>query len=386
MKSFRKFYLYSILSIFCFSLIGCGGSGGNGTLAIGLTDQVNENYQAVYVTVSDVQVHQIGQPEDSEMGWVSLDDFVGPRTINLLELRDSVAMTLGQVLLPEGSYSQIRLLLTSQPDDGSNIQCLPHPFANYVIDGNGDVFEIKVPSGLQSGLKIVCQGKCVVQPNLTTNIVLDFDAEKSVVVAGNSGNINLKPTIKVLGTESYSIVHGTVTDAGTLEDLPGTQVSAQVFNPGAPDVQDEVSVIASTLSDLSGDYRLFLPPADYNLVAFHQGYFPEGMNLLTLPGDVILQDIQLTEASPATGNLTGTLSITEPFFANISVRQEIMVSGNPEIVELASFNLQNGESYDLNVPVGNFEIVASTCGEPTQVPPGPISVNQGEDTVVNIVF
>jgi hypothetical protein len=37
---------------------------------------------------------------------------------------------------------------------------------------------------------------------------LDFDASRSIVKAGSSGKWLLKPTIKVLDTEEYSVISG----------------------------------------------------------------------------------------------------------------------------------------------------------------------------------
>ncbi|MDL1978816.1 MAG: DUF4382 domain-containing protein, partial [Deltaproteobacteria bacterium] len=42
----------------------------------------------------------------------------------------------------------------------------------------------------------------------TTELILDFDASRSIVKAGSSGKWLLKPTIKVLDTEEYSVISG----------------------------------------------------------------------------------------------------------------------------------------------------------------------------------
>ena len=40
-------------------------------------------------------------------------------------------------------------------DNGTNILGNPHPYANYIIDKSDDDYELKVPSGYQTGIKIV---------------------------------------------------------------------------------------------------------------------------------------------------------------------------------------------------------------------------------------
>jgi len=149
-----------------FSLLGlgaCGGSGGDGTMSVGLTDASTEAYSAVYVTVDEIRVNPKEGAADSDGGWVTIA--TPKRTYNLLDLSNGVVEGLGQGALPSGSYNQIRLVIGDAPDTSPNIQCHPHPFANYVIDADdGEIHELTVPSGEQSGLKLVCHGICDVAP------------------------------------------------------------------------------------------------------------------------------------------------------------------------------------------------------------------------------
>ncbi|MCK7490916.1 MAG: DUF4382 domain-containing protein [Comamonadaceae bacterium] len=62
-------------------------------------------------------------------------------------------------------------------DGGVNIRGQAHPFANYVIDDSNDYHELKIPSGFQTGVKIV-QG-FEINENRTTELLLDFDASRS---------------------------------------------------------------------------------------------------------------------------------------------------------------------------------------------------------------
>ena len=374
---YSKFHIKIILPFLALLLLttACGSTGsGSGTLSVGLTDGVNENYEAVYVTINDVQVHRKGEAEDSETGWLSLPDFDGPRTIDLLELRDGVVSGLGSIELESGSYTQIRLIIGTVPDAGSNIQCHPHPFANYVIDGDGNVFEMTVPSGEQTGIKVVCAGKCDINENQTTELILDFDAEQSVVVAGNSGNINLKPTIKVLSTEDFTLVTGQVVDAPDTDPeaaetpLSGAWVSAQVYDPAAADLKDEVKVVAHTQTDANGEYRLLLKPGEYNLVATQDGFAPDAVDLTTAAGQVLDQLLDLDPS--ATGEVAGTLSIggiTEPTFGTLSFREDASLSG--EKIEVNSAEILDGSAYSVILPVdstSDYQLVASTCNQVSQ--------------------
>lgn len=382
----RTHFVYKIWIVAGLALLAaCGGSGsGTGTLSLGLTDAPTEDYSAVYVTIREIQVHRNGPGSDDEGGWQTVAE--PNRTYNLLDLTDGVVEGLGEGPLEAGSYSQIRLLIGTAPDASPNILCHSHPFANYVIDADdAEIHELTVPSGEQTGLKIVCAGKCDVAENQTTELVLDFDAAASVVVAGNSGKYNLKPTIKLLETQDFTLVTGRVTDGATLAGISGVEVSAQSYDPTAADPVDAVTVQTSTLTDANGDYQLFLKPGDYNIVAAAPGFSTVAVNLAGLPGQTPTQDFTLTAA--ATGTLAGQITITGAdvqTFAELSVRQDLTVEGLPEVVEVDSLDVLNGSSYSTELNAGDYEVLASTCGFPSQT--AAVSVTADATTNLDIAF
>ena len=96
------------------------------------------------------------------------------KTSNLLDLANGVREDLALVKLADGLYTQMRLIIGTNPDSGLNILNRTHPYANYVIDLSDAAHELKVPSGLQTGIKLV-QG-FEINANSTTELNLDFDA------------------------------------------------------------------------------------------------------------------------------------------------------------------------------------------------------------------
>lgn len=384
----KKFGL--MLSIACIlGLISCGGGGGgssgvgvveNGTVSVALVDSASEDYAAVYVTINDIQFH-LGGNENSPNNWKSIQGSVEyPVTVNLLELVNGVRLDLGLVELSAGHHTKMRLIIGDEAEQGTiNILSQAHPYANYVIIDNdpGDavdheIHELKIPSGDKTGIKIV--GGYNIAANQTTELILDFDACRSIVEAGKSGQWHLKPTIKMGETAGYSIIKGNITDE-TDAGLEGVLVSAQQFDSGASDAKDEVIVTASTLTDINGDYSLFVKPGTYNIVAFMDGY-STGVDRVEAEAGVVLNSVDYKLQSPATSiTVSGKVIIptdgSELQYATLSFRQEVdgvtctaCVAG--EMIETKTVNVANGNGTDtdfnVSLPVGIYQLVSSTFG------------------------
>jgi hypothetical protein len=145
----------------------------NGRLKIHLVDSPAA-LDSVIICVTRVEVHRAGS--DSTSGWFVIND--STRYFDLLQLTNGASAILGDTSLPAGQYTQIRLFI----GDGS-----------YVID-QGIKHDLEVPSGSQSGLKLVHQ--FTIEAGNLYELLLDFNVEKSIVITGN-GQYKLKPTIRV---------------------------------------------------------------------------------------------------------------------------------------------------------------------------------------------
>lgn len=395
-----------LLSIFL--LISCGdsgggsGTGGAGSLALSLADSSTEEYRAVYVTIRSIEVH-LGGNENRQGNWQNVDLPTNPNTglpkeritVNLLELVNGVREDLGIAELASGHFTQMRLIIDTVPDGTTNILSQGHPFANYVIDQSNpaNVHELKIPSGLQTGVKIV--GGFDIYPNQTTELILDFDACRSVVKAGNSGKWLLKPTIKIARLEDFSIINGIVTD-DTIDENPieGAMVSAQIFSGGDTETKDDDALIikTATITDSNGEYKLFVEPGTYNLVVYAEAKTPDFNKISTTPGEVLegatAEDFMLGDSD--TGTVSGNIIISgagDEQHATLSFRQEAdcTLCAEYEKIEIKAINVANNSSYDTGLPVGTYSLTASSDGYLTQNP-NDFDITDGGDTTVDVTF
>ncbi|MGB6012596.1 MAG: DUF4382 domain-containing protein, partial [Desulfobacterales bacterium] len=325
-------------------------------------------------------VHMGGnEKKDSNWEVVASPD----ETYNLLDLVNGVREELGISDLPAAHYTQMRLIIGNKPDNGFNFIGEKHPYANYIIDGSDDYHELKIPSGLQTGIKIV--NGFNIKADEITELLLDFDASRSIVQAGASGQWLLKPTINVLETDNYSIIRGTVTLSDE-KDPEGIMVSAQIYDTDADDLKDKIVIQASTLTDEFGDYTIFIQPGEYNIMAYKYGYRPF-CSRLTVVSDKTTHENDFILNTTDTGTVSDEIEIvdgTAEQYVTLSFRQDadcdpdILEEG--EQIEVKSVNVANPGSFTVILPEGTYSVVASAYGKETQEYQSAVAVSAGIDT------
>ena len=232
---------------------GIGGTGGTiggqeGTMRLSITDAPACGYDHVYVTVSKVRVHGSDGADDDDSGWSEL--VLAPaRRLDLLALSNGVLAELGELPLPAGTYTQLRLVLAGNGGGA--------PYANaLVLSGTTTEIALDTPSAQQSGLKL--KGlKLAVPADKVLDVVLDFDACKSIVKRGNSGRYNLKPVVSVSALLS---------DAG-LRIVGWLDTAIAASAPGVSAQLDGIPVKATVPDPVTGRFVLYpVPVGHYNLV------------------------------------------------------------------------------------------------------------------------
>ncbi|MDE3010711.1 MAG: DUF4382 domain-containing protein [Pseudomonadota bacterium] len=308
---FRRFALVYAVII---GLSACGGSGGGGgsssspatgTLKVGLVDAPACGYDHVYVTVQKVRVNQSSTAADSDPGWVEIVNPAMAR-VDLLSLNNGVLSDLGQTGLAAGHYTQLELVLAA---NGSSA-----PFANSLVLSSNPGAEIALttPSAQQSGLKI--NADITVTANQEVDFLVDFNACKSIVSAGNSGKYLLKPVLTV--TPVYlSGIDGYVDPAVAATTI----VSAQ---QGGRQIQ-------ATVPDATGKFTLVpLLPGNYDLVIAASGRATEVLTAVPVATALLtpVNTIATPYLPPLSANavVTGTVTVTPtvtPLLADVQVEQ-----------------------------------------------------------------
>lgn len=359
-------------------LVSCGSSDGDsgssggttGTLSMSLTDAATDGYKAVYVTIDRIDVHS-GEERSDSGNWTTVAQ--PGETYNLLTLVNGVFAELGQELLETGTYGQLRLIIGSTAEDEVNILGNQHPHANYVINMEDEAHQLKVPSGPQTGIKLTHGFE--IFPGQMTELILDFDASRSVVKAGKSGLYLLKPTIKVLDFVNTADISGTVTKDNTDPTIPvpGAYVTAQTTDSTADQIEDEVTIEAGTVTTDAGEYALALDPGTYNVVVTASGYEAACKPVSIVEAETVTTvDFSLTPLTTTTGTITGTISIPaveegeEDPYAVLSVRQDLACGETTETVIVKTDQIAAGGTYEFTLPTGNHTIVATSDGYETK--------------------
>lgn len=250
-----------LVSIVVLALGGCGGGSGgsdSGRLQVAMTDAAAP-YASVVVSVKEIRVVPAGD-ETAETGpSLPLVATLSPsRVIDVLTLQFAQTI-LAEASVPAGAYSQVRLVLDPNPATGDPVNYVTFPDAPTVK------VPLTTPSGQQSGLKI--NGGFSVTAGDLTAIALDFDPNKAIVRAGNSGKYLLKPTgIRLVSMENPLATYGAIS---------GTVMPAEAWTSAVVEIIPEgatVPAASGMLNPEDGSFRAFLPAGNYNIRVTADGY------------------------------------------------------------------------------------------------------------------
>jgi len=222
-------------------LAACGGNGGDaagtGTLKLGIIDAPVDHALEVNVQFTGVELKPVGGAPFSF-------DFTPAKDFNLLELTGTNrAMLLDGVEIPAGDYEWVRLKVNADPNVGGD--------SYVVLKASGGQCEVRIPSGAETGLKLV-RG-FTVAVGAITDVTIDFDLRKSLVeppgqatTVGTCDNqaYLLKPVLRMVNNLQVGAISGTVDSnlinaecpADNSDPYPG---NVYLFGPVATTEPDE---------------------------------------------------------------------------------------------------------------------------------------------------
>lgn len=179
-------------------------------------------YDAVYIDLQAIEITGSGSST------VLVD--VNAGIYNLLDFSNGVDTLIAAGILEDATVQQIRLILG--PNNTVVVNGVSHP--------------LSTPSAEQSGLKL--QVHETLQADVLYSILLDFDANQSIVEQGN-GSYSLKPVIRTIVAAESGTIKGQISTPGTIAVVTATSDAGVNYSS---------NVVAS------GDFQVMgLPPGDY---------------------------------------------------------------------------------------------------------------------------
>lgn len=296
-----KIFLYA-LSIFSLVFVACSSDSNNagnaetmGKLTLQLTDapfpfdmvaEANVTLFKVDARLAESEDDDVeGDSEEDGYPFITLMEEEIP--VNLLDLTNGVTEQLADLEVPAGTYDLIRVYVK-----GVN-----------VVLTDGRTFDLKVPSGEQTGIKIFIDPALTVAGGLSSDLLLDFDVSRSFVAKGSTKNVdgitgfNFKPVIKVSNLSTAGTLSGVVStmDGETAVALENAQISVL-------DLED--NEVTSAASDVDGAYAIMgLEAGTYKVFASLNGYVStETVEVNIVAANKTVQDFVLEAEATEAGN------------------------------------------------------------------------------------
>ncbi len=188
------------------------------------------DYEEVNIEIVDIQY----KSNEDEENWESFIPEGGyPINIDITELIAGNSLLLTDDVLPVGILKQVRLVLS----DNNTLK----------IEGEDELIPLDTPSAQQSGLKLNLDEE--LKAGFVYSFILDWNVQKSIVKAGNSGKYILKPVIKVNAEVSSGSISGKVIEIIEEVETPIANQVVEVYTT-------EDTLVKETLTNESGDFVL----------------------------------------------------------------------------------------------------------------------------------
>jgi uncharacterized protein DUF4382 len=255
-------------------MAGCGGGSSSspgstkGTLKMSLSDKQSVSFQKLLISIKEVRVVPAGLEElpDNDPALPLVATYATPLQVDVLTLK-FLLQSLGQVNIPAGSYTQVRIILADN-------QAGAEP-ANYLVlasDASATKIPVKSPSAQTSGLKVNCQFQ--VTPDNPVELVVDFDPNAAIVATGG-GKYLFKPTgIRVVEVKNLPPAFGYI--YGTLSSFVlwyNAEVKVVPATGGTPVATANVFASYSS-GNYQSPFSSYVPSGTYRIHVNSPGFLP----------------------------------------------------------------------------------------------------------------
>ena len=249
-----------ILTICCVSfLTACGGGGGGSdtstpvvapppadtTLTLLITDAPVDSASEVVVQFSGVAI----KPQSGEEQTFEFDE---TKSIDLLALQGSnSAVLLDEQVIDPGDYEWIRLAVNAEPGVRDS----------YMVT-DGQEIELRIPSGSETGLKLV--SGFIVATGGAADFTIDFDVRKSITNPPGLPEAILKPALRLVNNQEVGEISGTIA-----AEIISESCEAEASFAGAVYLYEGTEVAATDLGHIDAEENI-VDPFTTALVQFEE--------------------------------------------------------------------------------------------------------------------
>src|SRR5712672_552901 len=187
----RLLWLVGLLAATTLGVSACGGGGADtGQMTLGVADAPADGAQAVVVKFTGVEL-------TGNSGNPVLITFPQPKSIDLLNQSGTASAVLFNQPIPAGSYGQIRVMVVADGD----------PANSYITLSDGTMHGLLVPSGSETGLKLVSGFE--VPSGGAVDFTIDFDLRLAIACPpGLSPACILKPAQRLVQNTQVGNIQG----------------------------------------------------------------------------------------------------------------------------------------------------------------------------------
>lgn len=237
MKRIKNGHLLTITMAGTLALTGCGGSGGpdsaategsTGIFNLSVSDSPIKDAEKVCIKFDGVQLKKSDDspPFDLDFDFDDDPETVDSVFIDLLDNQGAISETLISAEVEAGDYEWIRLKVDAEKgsnaggdDEGPEAGCNPEEQGSYLTTESGATYNIWIPSGDKTGLKLV--NGFTVPVNASASYTAEWDLGMSFKAPpGQQPGLNpeigealMRPTVKLVGNNEVGTLNGTVASA-----------------------------------------------------------------------------------------------------------------------------------------------------------------------------